>query len=127
MNERTMRKPLSGAECIDIIIADFRRALERDCSLAAHCSYAAVSHKTICMIEYQTTGDLTKTEVRTQHIEGKFDPTRPVEKTGTEVAGAPKPPNEARRDAGLPIPVATTGDDGKVVEKFVSYRNADRT
>jgi hypothetical protein len=126
MNERTIKKPLSGAECIDIIINDFRKALERDCSLAAHCSYAAISHKTICVIEYQTTGDLTSTKVQRDYTEGKFDPARPREKTGTEVMGEPKAPNLARQEAGLPVPVATMDETGKMVEKRVIYKNADR-
>jgi lipoate-protein ligase B len=78
------------------------------------------------MIDYQTTGDLTHTEVRAQKVERKIDPALPVEKTGVETAGKTKAPNEARKGAGLPIPMATMGEDGKVVEQWVSYKDADR-
>jgi hypothetical protein len=126
MNERTIKKLLSGAECIDIICYEFRQALQRDCSLAPHQSYAGLSYRIVCMIDYQTTGDLTHTEVRTQKVERTIDPALPVAQTGVETAGKTKAPNEARKGAGLPIPMATMGEDGKVVEQWVSYKDADR-
>jgi hypothetical protein len=128
MQERTLNRPLDGEEVIDVILADLRRAMLRDCTLQKHLSYPAISYQAAIVISFQSTGKLTGTEVKTEKsLAGRFDKEQPVETTGAEVTGDAKPANQARLDAHLPIPAVSIDPTGKAVETRISYRDASFT
>jgi hypothetical protein len=128
MNERTLNRPLDGEEVIEVVLSDIRRAMQRDCTLAKHLSYPAVSYKAVIVLNYQSTGKMQGTQISSEKsVAGRFDKDEPVEQKGTEVNGEAKPANQARLDASLPIPAVHLDPTGKQVETRISYRDASFT
>lgn len=122
MNERTVNRPLDGEEIIEAILAKIRESLRRDCTLAKHLSYPAFKFKAFINIEYQSTGRLTATGVHSaKEIIGPFIEEETVEQETVEAGDDMKPPNQARLEAGLPIPAVATDERGRMQEKKIKY------
>jgi hypothetical protein len=120
-NERTMAKPLSGAECADAITFKIRDALSRDCFLAPHIAYDSYSFQADIRVQFQKTGTAIKeTTIRTHGKEGEVSD-QPMESVDVNVTDTPKPPNEVREETGQGIPTMVTKPTGGVEEKRVKY------
>ena len=115
MAEKTLNDPLSGAEIKQIILQEVEKRLNGDCTLNNDLAYA---------------GFTSKFEIKISYLRSLTPPTlvwgvrgeRPSEGVETEEAGmatiddsyTSPPPNIARTDHSLPIPVMVQTPTGPV-------------
>lgn len=119
--ERTVVKPLSGAEIVEAILSRVRSQLQRDCFLASHLAYKSYSAQVDVRVQFQDTGTrITDTEVHVQTNGGEVtDEEMQVEEAHVEVT--PEPPNIVRRETGQDVPVVTPKPSGGMEERRVRY------
>lgn len=124
MNEQTLNKPLSGAEIIEVVCNQVKKAMQRDCTLAPHCAYPAFSYAISINITFQDTGTKVKgTSVTVSDKLGELEPEVEVQTAETIVEGAPDSPNTVRMENDMGIPVLTRTPQGGVEEKRIKYSN----
>jgi hypothetical protein len=120
-NERTLARPLSGAEVRQAILNRIEAQLARDCFLVPHLGYASFSFQAEIRIQFQYTGtSIRQTQVNAQG-KGGNETDDPVESVDVHVAEEPKPPNEVRVDSGQGVPTIARSATGKVEERRVRY------
>jgi hypothetical protein len=121
MQERTLIKPLSGTEIKQAILAKIEAAMDRDCTLTKINAYPSFAFTCDLKITFQTLGSTKGTQVVSAGTGGEVVADLPEEMETVAVSNVEKPPNQVRQEAGLGIPTAVKGADGKVREERPKY------
>lgn len=119
--EQVINKPLNGKEIRDIVMAKVAERLNGDTRLADYMAFPAFEFKfTLTMILENAVHD--KIELEGAGKRGEVNPASDgLVGIQAVVSGERMPPNQARVDAGLEVPVLTTDDKGRPTEKGVKY------
>ena len=118
-HETVLNKPLSGAEVRKIILAKLDTALSGDTRLADYVSIPSFRFRLdlALILNHAVEGNITVTKedgIGTVDEATAMALTRHLEQTEM-------PPNVARVDAGLGVPVLTADEKGRPIEKEVVY------
>ena len=119
--ERTLAKPLSGAEILEAMVTKIRHALSRDCFLSPHLAYASYSFQADIRFQFQHTGTAIKESQVHVTGQGGEVTTAEMESIDIHVSDEPKPPNEVRVETGQGVPTQVVKPQGGVEEKKVRY------
>lgn len=120
--EQVINLPLSGEEVRQIILAKLEQALASDSRLSDFVAFPAFQCKLDYAIVLQgAVHDTVERQVTVGRGTVTDDPAAPAVITTGHVEISPMPPNEARVDAGLGVPVLTRDEKGRQVEKKVKY------
>ena len=121
LNERTLAKPLSGAEIREAIIHKLREQMQRDCFLAPHIAYASFSFQLKLDVQFQNTGtSIKETTIRATDAGGEVI-AADMEHAELAVSGEPQPPNEVRVETGQGVPTVVQKPQGGIEERKVKY------
>jgi hypothetical protein len=125
MPEQTLALPLSGAEIKEILINNFRIALDKDCYLNDTASYSWIRGSVSVKLEANDSGITAIT--REVPFEAG-DPEAAGEKTGVRVdlTFVEEPPNVARVNNDLPVPVEQSSPGKPAETKGIRYANAKK-
>lgn len=119
--EQVMNKPLSGQEVREIVIAKFREKLSGDTRLADYVAVPAFEFR----IDFTMLLDgAVHNEIRDkiEHRRGTVDEhSDNLTAITAHIQQSQMPPNQARVDAGLEVPVLSHDEKGRPVEKGVKY------
>ena len=120
--EQVLNSPLSGDEVVRIILNRIERSLRGDTRLAAYLAFPSFQFR--ADIAIVLTGAIVP-EVAAHVTGGKGevadDPNVPASVVTHHVEQAPMPPNEARVEADLGVPVLTRDARGREVQREVKY------
>jgi len=120
--ERALNMPLNGNEVKEIILAKIRETLDRDGRLNEYLAFPA----------FRFTADIAIVLAGAIHSEvartvtgGEGDVEAQTGKPNVHAVshteGQEQPPDIARRDAGLGVPVLSRDEKGRQVERLVKY------
>lgn len=121
--ERTVAKPLSGAEVVEAIVHRIRQQLQRDCFLAGHLAYASFSMQAQIRVQFQNTGTAIKETTVHANEQGGQVTDAEMKSVDVDVTSEPQPPNQARIETGQGVPAVVTRPQGGVEEKKLKYGN----
>jgi hypothetical protein len=119
--EQVLNRPLSGAEVRQIIVAKIERMLAGDSRLADFIAFPAFRFHADIGIVLQ---GAVHEEISRELDGGQGDMVPNAEDEQTIVSHTSQtemPPNEARVDAGIGVPVLTRDERGREVEKLAHY------
>lgn len=120
--EQVLNKPLSGEEVRRIIMVKIGEMLTTDSRLAGHMAFPAFAAKVTIAIELEgAVHPKIDREIDIKVGDPGSDPNRGAEYAVLSTEMTPMPPNEARVDAGLGVPVLTHDEKGREVEREVKY------
>jgi hypothetical protein len=122
--EQVLNKPLTGEEVRKIIIAKLESALRGDSRLVDYTAYPSFQFRLDLAIVL--TGAPEPHDKIERTLEGgvgdvNADPNLPATSVVHHIEQGTMPPNEARVEAGLDVPVLTRDDRGREVEKGIRY------
>lgn len=122
--EQVIPKPLSGEEIRQIILGKLAAALNGDTRLADYVAFPSFRYRLDLHIILETkVEEMSKIDV--QHEGGRgpetVGDTANVQAVFVHQEQQEMPPNEARVEAGLGVPVQTHDEKGRPVEKLVKY------
>lgn len=119
--EQVLNRPLSGAEVRQIIVAKIERMLAGDSRLADFIAFPAFRfHADIGIVLQGAVHEEISREL--DGGQGDMIPNAEDEQTLLlHAEQAEMPPNEARVDAGIGVPVLTRDERGREVEKLAHY------
>jgi hypothetical protein len=120
--EIVLNQPLNGAEVREIIMAKIKETLDLDTRL--HEMMAFPSFRFTADIAIVLTGAVHSEVSRT--VEGgvgdvNADPSEPAMHVVAHAEAMEMPPNQARVEAGIGVPVLTRDEKGRPVERLVKY------
>jgi hypothetical protein len=120
--EIVLNHPLNGSEVREIILLKIKETLDKDTRL--HEMMAFPSFRFTADIAIVLTGAVHSEIART--VEGgegdmDADPDMPAMHVIAHSETVEMPPNQARVDAGIGVPVLTRDERGKQVERLVKY------
>jgi hypothetical protein len=120
--EVVMNKPLSGLEVREIILNKLKRTLDGDSRLADYVAFPAFEYRLDLAI---LLAGAVHPDIKVVHEDHKgapiTDTTDNVSAVTIHQAQDQLPPNEARIEADLPVPVLGHDEKGRPVEKSVKY------
>lgn len=120
--ETVLNKPLSGEEVKRIILAKISDRLSHDTRLADYLAFPSFQFRADLAIVL--TGAVVA-EIKAEVTGGvgtvTDNPDQPATVVTSHVQQDPMPPNEARLDAGLGIPILASDGKGRLIEKDVKY------
>lgn len=119
--EQVLNRPLSGTEVRQIILAKIERALAGDSRLADFIAFPAFRFHADIAIVLQ---GAVHTDIDRELDGGEGEMIPNAEDTQTIISHSEStemPPNEARVDAGIGVPVLTRDERGREVEKLAHY------
>jgi hypothetical protein len=120
--EQVLNKPLSGEEVRRIIMVKIGEMLTMDSRLAGHMAFPAFAAKVTIAIQLEgAVHPNVDREIDIKHNNPGSDPNVPAEYVVLSTEQTAMPPNEARVDAGLGVPVLTHDERGREVEREVKY------
>lgn len=120
--EQVLNKPLSGEDVRRIIMVKIGEMLTMDSRLAGHMAFPAFAAKVTVAIQLEgAVHPKVDRELDVKVGNVGEDPNRPASYVVMETEMIPMPPNEARVDAGLGVPVLTHDEKGREVEREVKY------
>lgn len=126
--ETVINKPLGGNEVRRIILNKLETAMAGDCRLQEFLAFPAFQFKLDLAIvlagaaephdklNYEVAGSGGDIKVLTD------DPGQESHVVTVHVEDYPKPPNEARVEAGLGVPVLTRDERGREVEREIQFQ-----
>ena len=118
-SEVSIAKDLSGTEALDSILAELRRILSMDGRFHSHKGYRGDRAK-IRFEFYPAVGFTPPIEGRELALEnGDLTDVEENPTVDEEISVPMRPPNQVREEAGMPLPVLVTDNDGKSHEKWV--------
>ena len=126
MPEQVLNKPLSGEEIRQMIVKQVEKMLAGDSRLAAHFAFPACSfsvkvhidlaHSQLSPVDRETSGVMNENPNTHNYPR--------IESVDEEISVPELPPNEARVEHDIPVPVLAKDDKGRTVEKRVKYDRA---
>ena len=119
--EQVMNKPLSGQEVREIVIAKLRDKLSGDTRLADYIAVPAFEFRIdLTMLLDGAVHNEIKEKIEHKHgvVSESSDNLTAIT---AHVHQTQMPPNQARVDAGLEVPVLSHDEKGRPVEKGVKY------
>lgn len=120
--EQVLNKPLSGEEVRRIIMVKIGEMLTMDSRLAGHMAFPAFSAKFTIAIKLEgAVHNSIERELDIKQGVVGADPNVPAEYVALTAEQPPMPPNDARVDAGLDVPVLTHDEKGREVERGVKF------
>jgi hypothetical protein len=120
--ETVLNKPLSGEEIKLIILDKFRLTLDGDQRLSNHFAFPAFSfHGDIAIVLQGAVHDTVERTVDGGRGSVTDSPDTPASFVTAHVEQESMPPNQARVEAGLGVPVLGHDATGRPVEKEVKY------
>jgi hypothetical protein len=124
--EQVLNKPLSGTEVRKIILSKLEQALAGDTRLSDYIAFPSFQFRLDLAI--LLTGAVhDKINKTIESRAGEPDnPDAPVQAVTHHLEQSPMPPNEARIDAGMGIPILTRDEKGREIEKEVKYSREAR-
>lgn len=127
MPEQTLALPLSGAEIKEILLNNFRIALDKDCYLNDTASYSWMRGKMSLELELNDSG-ITATTREMPFEAGDVEVTA-EKKTGVRVDFTlnAEPPDTVRANNDLPVPVENSTPGKSSETKGIRYANAKKT
>lgn len=120
MAEQTIAQALSGAEVVDVILEKVRQALRRDCYLNPVAAYEAFSAEISISVRLKDSGRVPEVKIVVPVVSGAtMDENAFLAHADSAIAEAP--PNQVRREHGLPIPTLVSESDGRRDIRPVRY------
>ena len=120
--EQVLNKPLSGEEVRRIIMVKIGEVLTSDSRLAGHLAFPAFAAKvTIALQLERAVHPNIEREIDIKVGNPGEDPNRGADFSVLTVEQEAMPPNDARVDAGLDVPVLTHDEKGREIEKGVKF------
>jgi hypothetical protein len=122
--EQVLNKPLSGTDVRRIILAKLELAMAHDSRLSDYIAFPSFQFRLDLAIVL--TGAVEPHDKLDYTVDGgqgdvMADPNQPAHSVVLHVSGDPQPPNEARVEAGLGVPVLTRDEKGREIEKEIKY------
>jgi hypothetical protein len=122
--EQVLNKPLSGHEVRKIIVSKLEQVLAGDSRLSEFVAFPSFQFR--LDLALVLTGAPEPHDKIERVIEGGVgdvtsDPNLPATAITHSLSQDKMPPNEARVDAGLEVPVLTRDEKGREVEKGIKY------
>jgi hypothetical protein len=117
--ETVLNKPLSGKEVKDIIMAKLSTSLGGDCRLADYIAVPAFRFRLDIAIVLNSAVE-GNVDYTLMDGRGKVDEDT-AQAVTVHLEQREMPPNQARVDAGIGVPVLTSDDKGRPVEREVKY------
>lgn len=126
--EQVLNNPLSGEEVRRIVMVRIGEMLTRDGRLASHMAFPAFSAKVTIAIQLEgAVHDKVERELDIKAGNPGQNPDAPSTFAVLTDEIPAMPPNEARVDAGLGVPVLTRDERGREVQKEVKYAKPVKT
>lgn len=120
--EQVLNNPLSGEEVRRIIMVKIGEMLTMDSRLAGHMAFPAFAAKVTIAIQLEgAVHPKVDREIDIKAGNPGEDPNRAATYAVVETEMTPMPPNEARVDAGLGVPVLTHDEKGREVVREVKF------
>lgn len=122
MSEVSIAKPLSGSECLEACLAEFRKVLVRDERFSSHMSYTGFRAELNIKFHPQMSfiPDADRTVEVTEGEQTALPETPSVDETVTLPL---RPPNQVREEADMPQPVLVKDGKDAGTEKWVKTAN----
>lgn len=122
--ETVLNKPLSGSEVRRIILNQLERTLAGDSRLADYLAFPSFSFR--LELALVLTGAPEPHDQLERVVEGgvgdiSSDPSQIATALTHHLEQSPLPPNQARMENGLGIPVLTHDEKGRQIEKEIRY------
>lgn len=125
MPEKSLPLHLNGEEIIEAVVAKIRERMRKDCFLNSTTAYDWFRAEVSIHVLMNDSGRRPEVSVNVQTSEGEMptaDDSVKVAESSFKMQEAP--PNQVRIESNQPVPVLSTGGDGKAEVKRASYRGA---